>query len=120
MNEAKQETKHHRPHHTQHIPLDHLLVTDLHSFPLDVDRLTQMAAAYAAGASYAIHPLAVCRTPIGFTILDGRLRALVRQAAGEKIVPCRIFDLVESEWAAFRYSSGKNRTSRPVTMETAR
>jgi hypothetical protein len=105
---------------TQHIPLADLIVTDLHSnIPVDVDRLAQMAADYAAGASWAIHPLAVCRTPIGYELIDGRLRALVRQSLGETVVSCRIFDLVESEWAAFRYSSGKNRTSRPVTAEVA-
>ena len=56
MNEAKQQKN---PHHQQHIPLDDLIVTDLHShIPIDVDRLTQMAADYSAGSSWAIHPVA--------------------------------------------------------------
>jgi hypothetical protein len=101
-------------HHSVEVPLDDLIVTDLHNhIPVDLDRLTKMAAAYAAGASWALHPLAVCRTPIGYELIDGRLR----QQLGETTVPVRVFDLVEDEKAAFPYSSGKDRTSRPVTME---
>ena len=100
---------------TPHIPLADLIVTDLHSnIPVDVDRRTQMAASFAAGASWAIHPLAVVKTATGYELIDGRLRALVRQAAGETTVPVRVFDLVEDEKAAFRYFGNKNRHTRPA------
>ena len=112
MNEAPQSQ---HPSTTQHIPLDDLIVGDLHShIPIDVDRLTQMAADYAAGASWAIHPLAVVKTPIGYELIDGRLRALVRQQLGETMVPVRVFDLVEDEKAAFRYFGTKNAHTRPA------
>ena len=120
MNEAKQEAKqHHRPQHTQYIPLDDLIVTDLHSnIPIDTGRLLRMGIDYAAGASWAIHPLAVCRTPIGYELIDGRLRALVRQQLGETTVPVRVFDLVEDEKAAFRYAGIKNRSTRPAGVSS--
>ena len=115
MNEAKKEAKQHtRP---QHLQLADLIVTDLHSnIPVDVDRLAHMATDFAASASWATHPLAVVKTPIGYELIDCRLRALVRQQLGEPTVPVRVFDLVEDEKAAFRYFGTKNARTRPAEV----
>jgi hypothetical protein len=116
MNNAKQPQ---RSFPTQHIPLDDLIVTDLlNNIPIDVDRLAKMAADFAAGARWATHPLAVVKTPIGYELIEGRLRALVRQQLGETMVPVRVFDLVEDEKAAFRYFGTKNRHSRPAKVSS--
>lgn len=105
------------PPSTQHIPLDDLVVTDLHNhIPLDPDRLAAMAVDFAAGRSWATCPLAVVKVAYGYELIDGRLRALVRQQAGEPMVPVRVFDLIEDERAAFRYALGKNRHTRPTAV----
>jgi ParB-like chromosome segregation protein Spo0J len=108
----------HRPPTTQHIPFDDLVVTDLHvHIELDTDRLAAMAVDFAAGRSWATCPLAVVKVAYGYELVDGRLRALVRQQAGETTVPVRVYDLIEDERAAFRYSGNKNRHTRPPAVQ---
>lgn len=59
---------------------------------------------------------AVVKTPYGFTVLDGRLRAIVRQQLGQRTVPAFLLDLIEDERAAFRYSGTKNHHTRPTEL----
>lgn len=69
--------------------------------------------------SKAIHPIAVTKAPYGaYVILEGRLRALVRQQAGETSVPILLYNLVEDEWAAWRWAGTRNRHTRPTTVSS--